>query len=75
MSVLPDDVLIEAAPGNIRKAEHFVGLLKRIVEYFKVLSLILFCLLNSIAVTAANNTSCSRKNTFIFAKYDSINSN
>jgi DNA excision repair protein ERCC-2 len=25
----------EAVPGNIRKAEHFVSFLKKIVEYFK----------------------------------------
>ncbi len=34
--VLPDDVIKEAVPGNIRKAEHFVALLKRLVEYLKV---------------------------------------
>lgn len=36
-SVLPDDLLNEAIPGNIRKAEHFVAFLKRFVEYLKVL--------------------------------------
>ncbi|KAG8764838.1 DNA-dependent ATPase of the nucleotide excision repair factor 4 complex, partial [Serendipita sp. 398] len=34
--VLPDDLLKEAVPGNIRKAEHFVTFLKRFVEYLKV---------------------------------------
>lgn len=34
--VLPDDLLHEAIPGNIRKAEHFVAFLKRFVEYLKV---------------------------------------
>lgn len=34
--VLPDDLLKEAIPGNIRKAEHFVAFLKRLVEYLKV---------------------------------------
>ena len=34
--VLPDDLLHEAIPGNIRKAEHFVAFLKRFVEYIKV---------------------------------------
>ena len=34
--VLPDDLLSEAIPGNIRKAEHFVASLKRLVEYLKV---------------------------------------
>lgn len=33
--VLPDDLLTEAVPGNIRKAEHFVAFLKRFVEYLK----------------------------------------
>ncbi|KAG8902727.1 hypothetical protein FRB99_004206 [Tulasnella sp. 403] len=32
---LPDDLLHEAIPGNIRKAEHFVAFLKRFVEYLK----------------------------------------
>jgi len=36
MLVLPDDLLNEAIPGNIRKAEHFVAFLKRFVEYLKV---------------------------------------
>lgn len=35
-SVLPSDLLKEAIPGNIRKAEHFVAFLKRFVEYLKV---------------------------------------
>eukprot|EP00026_Physarum_polycephalum_P003399 Phypoly_transcript_03410.p1 GENE.Phypoly_transcript_03410~~Phypoly_transcript_03410.p1 ORF type:complete len:721 (+),score=86.18 Phypoly_transcript_03410:291-2165(+) len=34
--VLPDDVIQEAVPGNIRKAEHFVALLKRLVEYLRL---------------------------------------
>lgn len=33
---LPDDLLSEAVPGNIRRAEHFVAFLKRFVEYLKV---------------------------------------
>ncbi|KAG8880867.1 DNA-dependent ATPase of the nucleotide excision repair factor 4 complex [Tulasnella sp. 331] len=33
--ILPDDLLKEAIPGNIRKAEHFVAFLKRFVEYLK----------------------------------------
>ncbi|KKA26076.1 hypothetical protein TD95_004019 [Thielaviopsis punctulata] len=32
---LPDDLLREAVPGNIRKAEHFVAFLKRFIEYLK----------------------------------------
>jgi DNA excision repair protein ERCC-2 len=33
---LPDDLLKEAIPGNIRRAEHFVSFLKRFIEYLKV---------------------------------------
>uniref|UniRef100_A0A3Q4AQA2 General transcription and DNA repair factor IIH helicase subunit XPD n=1 Tax=Mola mola TaxID=94237 RepID=A0A3Q4AQA2_MOLML len=33
--VLPDEVLREAVPGTIRTAEHFVGFLKRFLEYLK----------------------------------------
>lgn len=33
--LLPEDILQEAVPGNIRKAEHFVTFLKKIVEFFK----------------------------------------
>lgn len=34
--VLPDDLIREAVPGNIRRAEHFVAFLKRFIEYLKV---------------------------------------
>ena len=34
---LPDDLLKEAVPGNIRRAEHFVAFLRRFVEYLKVI--------------------------------------
>ncbi|KAH9368467.1 hypothetical protein HPB48_012603 [Haemaphysalis longicornis] len=34
--VLPDEVLQEAVPGNIRLAEHFVGFLRRLLEYVKM---------------------------------------
>ncbi|KAJ3256386.1 DNA-dependent ATPase of the nucleotide excision repair factor 4 complex [Boothiomyces macroporosus] len=33
--VLPDDILQESVPGNIRRAEHFVAFLRRFVEYLK----------------------------------------
>ena len=33
--LLPQDLLQEAVPGNIRRAEHFVAFLKRFVEYLK----------------------------------------
>ncbi|KKA20188.1 DNA repair helicase [Rasamsonia emersonii CBS 393.64] len=34
--ILPDDLLKEAVPGNIRRAEHFVAFLKRFIEYLKM---------------------------------------
>jgi DNA excision repair protein ERCC-2 len=45
---LPDDLLKEAVPGNIRRAEHFVAFLKRFVEYLKVFFSRLGCRSNSI---------------------------
>ncbi|CAD6621674.1 CEI_1a_G0016080.mRNA.1.CDS.1 [Saccharomyces cerevisiae] len=33
--VLTQDLLTEAIPGNIRRAEHFVSFLKRLIEYLK----------------------------------------
>lgn len=33
--VLSQDLLTEAIPGNIRRAEHFVSFLKRLIEYLK----------------------------------------
>ncbi|XP_022909302.1 general transcription and DNA repair factor IIH helicase subunit XPD [Onthophagus taurus] len=33
--VLPDDILNDVVPGNIRNAEHFISFLKRFVEYLK----------------------------------------
>nr|XP_056702172.1 general transcription and DNA repair factor IIH helicase subunit XPD isoform X3 [Euleptes europaea] len=33
--VLPEEILQEAVPGSIRTAEHFVGFLKRFLEYLK----------------------------------------
>ncbi|KAI8887472.1 DNA repair helicase [Backusella circina FSU 941] len=33
--ILPDDLLTEAVPGNIRRAEHFVAFLRRFIEYLK----------------------------------------
>ncbi|XP_067007170.2 general transcription and DNA repair factor IIH helicase subunit XPD [Anabrus simplex] len=33
--VLPEEILHEVVPGNIRNAEHFVGFLRRFVEYLK----------------------------------------
>lgn len=32
---LPDDILREAVPGNIRKAEHFLHVLRRLVQYLE----------------------------------------
>lgn len=33
--VLPQDILKESVPGNIRKGEHFIGFLRRLVEFLK----------------------------------------
>eukprot|EP01133_Synstelium_polycarpum_P009158 gene9158-10747_t len=33
--VLPNDVIQEAVPGNIRKAEHFISVLRRIIDYLQ----------------------------------------
>ncbi|KAJ0406633.1 hypothetical protein ATCC90586_006133 [Pythium insidiosum] len=33
--VLPDDVLDEAIPGNIRRAEHFLAFMRRLLEYLR----------------------------------------
>jgi DNA excision repair protein ERCC-2 len=35
-TALSKDMLDEAVPGNIRKAEHFIAFLKRFIEYLKV---------------------------------------
>ncbi|CAN0892870.1 General transcription and DNA repair factor IIH helicase subunit XPD [Linum grandiflorum] len=32
---LPDDILRQAVPGNIRRAEHFLHVLRRLVQYLK----------------------------------------
>jgi hypothetical protein len=56
--VLPDDLLDEAVPGNIRKAEHFVAFLKRFVEYLKV------SLLSSTAYTCSDDHSFRRECAF-----------
>ncbi len=37
--ILSTDILAEAIPGNIRKAEHFIAFLKKIVTYLKTLLL------------------------------------
>ena len=34
-NVLNPDVLQEAVPGNIRRAEHFIGFMKKVVEHLK----------------------------------------
>ncbi|KAJ1917417.1 TFIIH/NER complex ATP-dependent 5'-3' DNA helicase subunit [Mycoemilia scoparia] len=33
--ILPDDLLKEAVPGNIRQAQHFVQFLNRLIEYLR----------------------------------------
>ncbi|KKY17805.1 putative dna repair helicase rad3 [Phaeomoniella chlamydospora] len=39
---LPDDLLKEAVPGNIRRAEHFMAFLKRFIEYLKTRMKVLY---------------------------------
>ena len=34
--MLPDEILQEAVPGTIRRAEHFIAFLRRFLEYLKV---------------------------------------
>ncbi|KAK3095085.1 hypothetical protein FSP39_010122 [Pinctada imbricata] len=34
--VLPDEILQEAVPGNIRTGEHFIAFMKRFLEYMKI---------------------------------------
>ena len=34
-NVLSTDVLNESVPGNIRRAEHFIGFMKKVVEHLK----------------------------------------
>lgn len=34
-NVLGDDILNESVPGNIRRAEHFIGFMKKLVEHLK----------------------------------------
>lgn len=33
--IIPDDILEESIPGNIRKGEHFISFLRRFVEFLK----------------------------------------
>jgi DNA excision repair protein ERCC-2 len=54
-SVLPDDMLQEAVPGNIRRAEHFIAFLKRFVEYLKVSALVDGYLLADFTSSAISN--------------------
>ncbi|KAE8843159.1 hypothetical protein HRS9139_02456 [Pyrenophora teres f. teres] len=52
---LPDDLLTEAVPGNIRRAEHFVAFLKRFIEYLKTRMKVL----NVVADTPRSSSSTS----------------
>lgn len=47
--VLPQHLLREPVLGNIRKAEHFVSLLQRFIEYLKACGLSLYHLRNSLS--------------------------
>lgn len=33
--IIPDDIAEESVPGNIRKAEHFIGFLRRVVHFLR----------------------------------------
>lgn len=35
LPIIPDDVLEESIPGNIRKGEHFISFMRRFVEFLK----------------------------------------
>jgi DNA excision repair protein ERCC-2 len=61
---LPDDLLKEAVPGNIRRAEHFVAFLKRFIEYLKTRMKIL----HVISETPPSFLSHLRELTFIERK-------
>lgn len=61
---LPDDLLKEAVPGNIRRAEHFVDFLKRFVEYLKTRMKVL----HTISETPASFLQHLRELTFIEKK-------
>ena len=62
--VLPDDLLQEAVPGNIRRAEHFVAFLKRFVEYLKLRMRVL----NTISETPPSFLQHLKDHTFIEKK-------
>lgn len=34
--VLPDDVVREAMPGNLQRAQHFLSFMRRIIHYLAV---------------------------------------
>lgn len=66
--VLSEDMVQEAVPGNIRKAEHFVAFLKRFVEYMKVSRLSLYERRVQLTITVDPDASsaCRRRNTTVF---------
>jgi DNA excision repair protein ERCC-2 len=66
--VLSEDMVQEAVPGNIRKAEHFVAFLKRFVEYMKVSRLSLYERRFQLTITVDPDASpaCRRRNTTVF---------
>jgi DNA repair helicase Rad3 len=77
---LPDDILQEAVPGNIRKAEHFVAFLRRFVEYLKVKKTISLsiCQFNSRERTQyldenESISRCSRNSHFFFVAFAGCN--
>ena len=67
-AVLPDDLLKEAVPGNIRKAEHFVAFLKRFVEYLKVTYWLTYYPILDVRACADSYArfTCCRRDTTLF---------
>ena len=62
--VLPEDILTEAVPGNIRKAEHFLSFMRRFIEYLKTRMRVL----HVIAETPASFLQHVKEVTFIDRK-------
>ena len=62
--ILPEDILKEAIPGNIRRAEHFTAFLARFVEYLKTRMRVL----HVVAETSASFLQHLKELTFIEKK-------
>lgn len=70
--MLPNEILDEAVPGNIRRAEHFTAFLARFVEYLKVRQgsrAIIACFDGTDAATGADSYASAtrrRRDTAVF---------